>query len=156
MRSGIAEAAVGENNLAALTDAEWDSLEKLPSEAPMDLPIIARLRTLYLFHGLVRTDAEGGYEITGPRGGETYALIAFARDHLPAGLTPKGAPNPVGILYTLISDGIHSKTDSECIEIFDDCKAAFEFVVKKLSEAKKDDEEYLQSVLKIKKRADGK
>ncbi len=79
----IAEAAVGENNLAALTDAEWDSLEKLPSKAPMDLPIIARLRTLYLFHGLVRTDAEGGYEITGPRGGETYALIAFARDRLP-------------------------------------------------------------------------
>jgi hypothetical protein len=79
----IAEAAVAENNLAALTYEEWDSLEKLPSQAPMDLPIIARLQTLYSFHGVVRTDAEGGYEITGPRGKETYALIAFARDRLP-------------------------------------------------------------------------
>lgn len=79
----IAEAAVGYNNLASLTDGEWDSLEKLPSPAPMDLPIIARLQSLYGVHGLVRTDAEGGYEIAEPRGKQTYALVAFARDRLP-------------------------------------------------------------------------
>lgn len=80
--------------------------------------------------------------------------LDFARDHLPDGLTPKNAPNPIGTLYVLISDGIHSKTDSECIEIFDDCKDAFEFVVKKLSEAKRDNEDYLRSVLKIKERSE--
>jgi hypothetical protein len=77
--------------------------------------------------------------LSGVRNGLRFVdKLDFARDHLPDGLTPKGAPNPVGTLYILISDGIHVRTDAECIEIFDDCKAAFEFVIKKLSEAKRD------------------
>jgi hypothetical protein len=79
----IAVTAVAYNNFAALTNDEWDNLEKLPSQAPMDLPIIARLQAMYSFHGVVRTDAEGGYEINGPRGRTTYSLIAFARDRMP-------------------------------------------------------------------------
>jgi hypothetical protein len=76
--------------------------------------------------------------------------LDFARDHLPAGLTPGGSPNPIGTLYELISDGLHERTEEECIEIFDRCKTAFEYVVKKLTEAKREDEIYIQAVRKLK------
>jgi len=79
----IAMTGVGYNNLAVLTEGDWDSLDKLPVRAPMDLPIVARLRTLYDFLELVRTDADGGYDVTGTRGRQPYALVAFARNRLP-------------------------------------------------------------------------
>jgi hypothetical protein len=40
--------------------------------------------------------------------------LDFARDHLPAGLTPSGSPNPIGTLYELISEGLHERTEEEC------------------------------------------
>jgi hypothetical protein len=72
--------------------------------------------------------------------------LDFARDHLPKELTPRGAPNPVGFLYELVSEGLHAKSDEECIDIFDSCRTAFEYVVKKLSEAERKDNEYVQAV----------
>jgi hypothetical protein len=77
------------------------------------------------------------------------AKLEFARDFLPANLTPAGSPNPIGTLYELISDGLHARSEEECVDIFDGCKAAFEYVVKKLTDAKRDDEDYIESVRKL-------
>lgn len=77
--------------------------------------------------------------------------LDFARDYLPVGLVPAGSPNPIGTLYDLISDGLHERTEDECVDIFDRCKVAFEFVVRKLTEAKRDDEAYIESVRLLKK-----
>ena len=76
--------------------------------------------------------------------------LDFARDHLPAGLTPGGSPNPIGTLYDLISEGLHERTEEECVDIFDRCKTAFEYVVKKLTEAKREDEVYIAAIRKLK------
>jgi len=75
--------------------------------------------------------------------------LDFAKAYLPNGLTPKGSPNPIDILYALISDGLHERTEEECVDIFDRCKTAFEYVVKKLSDAKREDEVYAQEVRKL-------
>lgn len=76
--------------------------------------------------------------------------LDFARDFLPGDLTPAGYPNPIGPLYELISDGLHQRTEEECVDIFDRCRAAFEFVVKKLTEAKREDEAYIEAIRKLK------
>jgi hypothetical protein len=100
------------------------------------------------------------------------------------GLTPSGSPNPIGSLYDLISDGLHERTEEECIEIFDRCKAAFEYavvpvvalraksrtpppqlerprgvrlyVIRKLTEAKREDEAYIQAVRKLSQQGQSK
>ncbi len=74
--------------------------------------------------------------------------LDFARDYLPADLTPSGAPNPIGTLYELINDGLHQRTEEECVAICDRCRSAFEYVVKKLREAKREDEAYVESIRK--------
>jgi hypothetical protein len=47
----------------------------------------------------------------------------------------------MAILYELASDGLHAKSDDECVEIFDQCRAIFEYVFGKMKieveEAKK-------------------
>ena len=44
---------------------------------------------------------------------------------------------PFGTLYELISDGLHQRSEDECMGIFYRCKTAFEYVVKKLTEARR-------------------
>lgn len=54
--------------------------------------------------------------------------IDYAGDLLPANLRPEGKPNPMAILHELASDGLHSKSDEECVDIFDACRQTFEYV----------------------------
>ena len=58
--------------------------------------------------------------------------VDYAGDLLPESLRPKGQPNPMVILHELASDGLHTKTDEECVDIFDACRQTFEFVFGKM------------------------
>lgn len=53
--------------------------------------------------------------------------LSVASELMPETLRPGGV-NPVGQLYTHLSVGLHGKTDDECIAIFDDLRADFEYV----------------------------
>jgi hypothetical protein len=75
--------------------------------------------------------------------------LDFVRDYLPQGLKPAGYPNPIESLYELLSEGLHQESEDECIAIFDRCKVAFEYVVRKLTEAKREDEQYLGALRKL-------
>lgn len=57
--------------------------------------------------------------------------LKVASEQIPAALRPGGV-NPLGQLYTHLSVGLHGKTDDECIEIFDDLRADFEYVFRNL------------------------
>jgi hypothetical protein len=57
--------------------------------------------------------------------------LKVASDLIPENLRPGGV-NPLGQLYTHLSIGLHGKTDDECIAIFDDLKADFEYVFSNL------------------------
>jgi hypothetical protein len=58
--------------------------------------------------------------------------IDYAGELLPQYLRPAGKPNPMRILHELTSDGLHAKSDEECVDIFDLCRKTFEFVFGKL------------------------
>lgn len=52
--------------------------------------------------------------------------VDYAGDLLPDHLRPRGVPNPMGILHELASDGLHARTDEDCVDIFDGCRTTFE------------------------------
>ena len=52
--------------------------------------------------------------------------VAYAGALLPASLRPAGQPNPMAVLHELASDALHTKTDQECVDIFDACRQTFE------------------------------
>lgn len=58
--------------------------------------------------------------------------VDYAGDLLPASLRPSGKPNPMAVLHDLASDGLHAKSDEECVDIFDACRRTFEYVFGKL------------------------
>jgi hypothetical protein len=58
--------------------------------------------------------------------------VDYAGDLLPANLRPVGKPNPMAVLHDLASDGLHAKSDEECVDIFDACRRTFEYVFGKL------------------------
>ena len=57
----------------------------------------------------------------------TYdSKLKLASTVLPASITPDGA-NPLGILYDLVSEGIHDLSEERCIEVADRTRDVFEF-----------------------------
>ena len=54
--------------------------------------------------------------------------IEYGEALLPKRLNPEGRRNPIGALHDLASEGLHSKSDDECVEIFDRCRKVFDFV----------------------------
>jgi hypothetical protein len=58
--------------------------------------------------------------------------VDYAGDLLPSNLRPAGQPNPIAILHELASEALHSKTDEQCIDIFDECRNTFEYVFGKM------------------------
>lgn len=58
--------------------------------------------------------------------------VGYAGDLLPASLRPDGKPNPMAVLHELASEGLHAKSDEECVDIFDACRRTFEYVFGKL------------------------
>jgi len=60
------------------------------------------------------------------------AKVDFAGKLLPPSLRPPGKPNPMGVLHDLASDGIHARSDEECVQIFDRCRKTFEYVFGRL------------------------
>jgi len=58
--------------------------------------------------------------------------VDYAGDLLPDHLRPSGVPNPMGILHELASDGLHARTDEDCVDIFDGCRTTFEYVFGRL------------------------
>jgi hypothetical protein len=58
--------------------------------------------------------------------------VDYAGDLLPSNLRPAGHPNPMAVLHELASDGLHAKSDEECVDIFDECRQTFEYVFGKM------------------------
>ncbi len=72
--------------------------------------------------------------------------IDYAGDLLPASLRPSGKPNPMAILHDLASDGLHTKSDEECVDIFDECRMTFEYVFGKIRIETEDAQKFVKSM----------
>lgn len=77
--------------------------------------------------------------------------ITYAAKALPKHLRPGGV-NPLDALHDLASDGIHNRAEGECLEIFDRCKAAFEYVFRELQVQTEDAKAYMASLAAIGKK----
>lgn len=80
--------------------------------------------------------------------------LEYAARVLPRHLRPNGN-NPLDRLHDLASEGLHHKAEHECIEIFDQCRGAFEYLFKRLRVEIDDASEYIGS-LKTTRRPDSK
>ena len=71
--------------------------------------------------------------------------ITYAANLVPKRLKPGGL-NPIDRLHDLASDGIHHRTEDECLDIFDQCRASFEYVFSELEVQIEDAKIFLQSL----------
>jgi hypothetical protein len=77
--------------------------------------------------------------------------IAYAAKVLPRHLKPQET-NPLDALHDLASDGIHNRSEDDCLDIFDRCKAAFEYVFRELDVQIEDAKGYLEALAAINKK----
>jgi hypothetical protein len=75
--------------------------------------------------------------------------VDYAGDLLPANLRPEGHPNPMAVLHDLASDGLHSKSDEECVDIFDACRETFEYVFGKMRIETEQAKEFVKGMAKL-------
>ncbi|HZR63989.1 MAG TPA: hypothetical protein VFA85_02520 [Terriglobales bacterium] len=74
--------------------------------------------------------------------------IDLAVNILPPSLRP-GGHNPIDGLHDLVSDGIHRRSEEECIEIFDKVRFVFEYLFREIDARRRSAAEYAESVAKI-------
>jgi hypothetical protein len=78
--------------------------------------------------------------------------IEYAAELLPTSLR-RGGQNPIAMLHDLTSDGLHARSDDECIEIFDRCQLAFEHVIRRLKLDRVEDAAYETALMRLAERA---
>jgi hypothetical protein len=67
---------------------------------------------------------------------------------LPPSLRP-GGHNPLDALHDLVSDGIHRRSEEECVQIFDRVRFVFEYLFREIDARRRSAAEYADSVAKI-------
>ena len=67
---------------------------------------------------------------------------------LPPSLRPAGH-NPLDALHDLVSEGIHHRSEDECIQIFDRVRFVFEYLFREIDARRRSAAEYAESVAKI-------
>jgi len=75
--------------------------------------------------------------------------VNYAGDLLPSNLRPAGKPNPMAILHELASDGLHTKSDEECVDIFDACRQTFEYVFGKMRIEIEETKSFVKGIAKL-------
>lgn len=79
---------------------------------------------------------------------QTSEKISLVKDLLPMSLRPDGL-NPLGTLYEILSEGIHSKPDDECITIAKEIKLILVHLIKQTSISRKEKKEFTASMRKL-------
>ena len=74
--------------------------------------------------------------------------IEIVKDILPPSLTPDGL-NPLSIIYSSISQGIHSNTDEHCLELADSIRKSLIFLVEQILNQKKTRSDFTESMKKL-------
>jgi hypothetical protein len=78
----------------------------------------------------------------------TEAKIELVKDLLPKSLTPDNL-NPLEIIYSSLSEGIHEKNDDECLEIVAEIKTSLTFLLKEVSSKRADKKTFTENIRKL-------
>lgn len=74
--------------------------------------------------------------------------IDLAVTILPPSLRP-GGHNPIDALHDLVSDGIHRRSEEECVEVFDRVRFVFEYLFREIDARRRNAAEYAGAVAKL-------
>ncbi len=74
--------------------------------------------------------------------------IELVKDLLPPILRPDGM-NPLSLLHSTLSQGLHSETDEECLEKAVHCKEIIIFLIKQITESKQTGTQFTLSMRKL-------
>ena len=74
--------------------------------------------------------------------------IALVKDLLPAMLRPNGM-NPLNTLHSLLSDGMHARSDEECLEDAESCRTVLLFLVGHIADHKDSRKIFTESMQKL-------
>jgi len=55
----------------------------------------------------------------------------------------------MAVLHELASDGLHSKSDEECVDIFDACRQTFEYVFGKMRIETEEAKAFVEGMAKL-------
>lgn len=72
-------------------------------------------------------------------------------EYLPASLCPSNQ-NPLSLLYKCYSIGIHSLTEEQCLQIFDETRMNFEYILVNIEQQLTSAKSYIDNLQKIKKK----
>ena len=78
----------------------------------------------------------------------TSGKIELVKDLLPPVLKANGI-NPLGTLYKILSEGIHNKSDEECISIASSLRTILIFLVKQVIRSHDEKKEFTESMKKL-------
>jgi hypothetical protein len=79
---------------------------------------------------------------------QTSEKIAFVKDLLPLSLKIEGM-NPLGILHSSLSEGLHSKSDQECLNFAEAIRVSLVYLASQLSESRNQKAEFTTTMQKI-------
>ena len=82
---------------------------------------------------------------------DTAKKIDLVSNYLPNVLKPDNN-NVLRIIYTALSDGLHNKSDEECLEVAQSLRACLVFLVKKIEEQRRDVQTFKASVKNLQKK----
>lgn len=74
--------------------------------------------------------------------------IELIKDLLPPSLRPDDI-NPLDVIYASLSEGLHGKTDEECLELADSIRKSLVFLVNQLLSQKETKKEFTESMRKL-------
>lgn len=78
----------------------------------------------------------------------TQDKIDLVKDLLPTSLRPDGM-NPLGILHSALSEGLHAETDAECLEYADEVKGTLIYLVNQIERSRSASRSFTESMRKI-------
>lgn len=74
--------------------------------------------------------------------------IAIANKYMPSYLNPNGI-NPFGKMYSVLSEGVHSESDEECLNKAETLQACLEYIISALANHKRDTENLVKNLNRI-------
>lgn len=74
--------------------------------------------------------------------------IALVKDLLPPSLRPGGA-NPLSILHQTLSEGLHAKTDDECLELAGNVRLVLTYLVEQIAISRESNKRFTEGMKKL-------
>jgi hypothetical protein len=78
----------------------------------------------------------------------TQDKIQLVKDLLPTILRPDGM-NPLAVLHSSLSEGLHAKTDEDCLSIAETCREVLVFLVNQVAASKLASKGFTESMRKL-------